>query len=254
MKKLGLLIFSFLTILGCQRETSDHLMIAVAANMQFATEKLTEAFTSQTGIECDLVISSSGKLTAQIKEGAPFDVFVSANMKYPKDLHNTGFSTKKPEVYALGRLVMWSANKDITPTFELLPKQEIKHIALANPKNAPYGQAATDVLNNLNIYRTIEEKLVFGESIAQTNQFITSGSADIGFTAKSVVLSSKTKNFGNWTEISDKFYTPISQGAVVIKRKDGNIKKAEQFYDFLFSDESKNILKEFGYSVPENNP
>lgn len=227
------------------------ITIATAANMQFAMEKLTNEFTKQTGIKCELVISSSGKLTAQIKEGAPYDVFIAANMKYPEEIYNSGLAENQPQIYAYGKLVLWSMVEGIEVSLELLQENSIHHIALANPKTAPYGLAATEVLNHHSIYKKVESKLVFGESIAQTNQFITSKSAEIGFTAMSVVLSPEMKDKGKWIEIDKSTYTPIEQGVVVVKHNEHSNKSAIKFYEFLFSEKAKDILTNFGYAINE---
>lgn len=229
----------------------NKITIATAANMQFAMEELTAEFTKQTGVECELVISSSGKLTAQIKEGAPYDVFVAANMKYPNEIENSGFAANTPKVYAHGRLVLWTMVEGLKPSLDILTSKEIEHIALANPKTAPYGIAAEEVLKFYNLYDKIKDKFVFGESISQTNQFITSQSAEVGFTAMSVVLSPEMKGKGKWMEIAKNAYAPIDQGVVVIKNESGLNQSAIRFYDFLSSDEAKDILTKFGYAVHE---
>ncbi|MGH2646558.1 MAG: molybdate ABC transporter substrate-binding protein [Ginsengibacter sp.] len=225
------------------------LNIAVAANMQFAMQEISKTFTTKTGITCDLVISSSGKLTAQIKQGAPYDLFVSADMKYPSELFTTGFATNQPKIYAYGKLVLWSMIDTIKPSIDLLKDPGIKHIAVADPKTAPYGEAAIEVLKHYGIFENVKDKLVYGESISQTNQFITSKSAEIGFTAKSVVLSPAMKNKGQWTDVEEASYPAIAQGVIMIKQKAGQQNNAEKFYNFLFSDDAKKILENFGYSV-----
>lgn len=250
MKKSVSIIVLFLLILfSCQEKQERKLHIAVAANMQFAMKELTTTFTNNTDIHCELIISSSGKLTAQIKENAPYDVFVAANMKYPNELFNSGFTTKKPEIYAYGQLVLWSMIDGLTPSFELLNDQKIKHIALANPKMAPYGVATIEVLKHYKLYEGLKNRLVYGESISQTNQFIISKSAKIGFTAKSVVLSSKMKNKGNWIDIDDTIYSPIAQGIVIINNEKVKQEEAEKFYEFIFSTEARNILTNNGYKL-----
>ncbi len=236
---------------SCHQEKSEKLNIAVAANMQFAIKELAKKFTDQTTIECDLIISSSGKLTAQIIEGAPFDVFVSADMKYPMALYNNALTESQPRIYAYGKLVLWSMVESISSSINLLEKKEINHIALANPKTAPYGSATIEVLKHFDIYDEIKNKLVFGESVAQVNQFVISRAAEIGFTAKSVLLSSELKDKGNWIDLDATTYSPIEQGVVILKNTT-HPKEAKQFYDFLFSKEGKEILKDFGYDVNKN--
>jgi len=225
------------------------IAIAVAANMQFAMEELTKAFTEETGISCQTSVSSSGKLTAQIQQGAPFDLFVSANMKYPNEIQNSGLAALPPKVYAQGKLVLWSMRKGLSPSLGLLSESAVRHIALANPKVAPYGQAAQQVLEKHGLLSEVQEKLVFGESIAQTNQFITTQSAEIGFTAMSVVLSPALQGKGKWLPLATNLHTPIEQGVVVIKRKGSPNNAAIAFYDFLSSPTAKDILERFGYEL-----
>ncbi|MEZ4985153.1 MAG: molybdate ABC transporter substrate-binding protein [Saprospiraceae bacterium] len=179
-----------------QHAPKTAISIAVAANMQFAMEELSQSFTAKTGIPCDMTISSSGKITAQIKEGAPYDIFFSANMKYPEEIFNSGWAAKSPKIYAYGKLVLWTTRQDITPALSQLTDNKIRNIAMANPKIAPYGEAAVAVLQKNGLYKKVEDKLVFGESIAQTNHFITTGAADVGFTALSVVKSPEAAGKG----------------------------------------------------------
>lgn len=249
-KSILLLITIPLLLLSCKKKKSkDKIVIATAANMQFVMKEMVKDFEQQTNIQCDIIVGSSGKLTAQIKEGAPYDILVAANMKYPQEIYTSGLSHAKPKVYAYGKLALWSVNKHIKPSLNLLKDTTIKHIALANPETAPYGFAALEVLKNEHIYNDIQNKLVFGESISQTNQFITLQSAEIGFTAMSVVLSPQLKNTGNWVEIDLKNYSPIEQGIVVIKQKDKINPLALKFYDYLFSAKSKEILRQYGYDI-----
>lgn len=245
----NMILVTFLLFISCKQVDQQKLTIATAANMQFAMHELSNSFTVETGIECETIISSSGKLTAQIKEGAPFDIFVSADMKFPNKLFEGGFTTSEPLIYAYGKLIIWSMISDIDPTFEELLNDNVKHIAIANPKIAPYGLSAIEVLKKKNIYNVIEEKLVFGESVAQTNQFITSKVVEIGFTAKSVVLSAKMKNKGNWMEVDPNLYTPIAQGIVILNNRNDFLPQAKKFNVFLFSEKGKEILNKFGYSV-----
>ncbi len=249
--KTGSIFFSLLFLSACHSPQPKTLRIATAANMQFAMQEIASTFTQQTNISCDLIISSSGKLTAQIKEGAPYDVLVAANMKYPREVHNSGLAANHPKVYAHGKLVLWSFRENQNLSIETLSDKAVRHIALANPKTAPYGAAAIEVLQHYKLYEPIKPKLVYGESIAQTNQFITSQSADAGFTALSVVRSPRMKGQGKWVELDSAIYQPIEQGVVILQQKKKDLSDAQKFYDFLFSKDAKQILKDFGYSVNE---
>ncbi len=248
MRKKIFTLFSSLLLLSSCHHPVRQLTIATAANVQYPMEELSREFSQETGVRCDVIIGSSGKLTAQIKGGAPYDLFISADMKYPDQLYKAGLTTNKPRVYAFGRLVLWSMT-DIKPSIDLLDSSVVKHIAIANPETAPYGQAAVEALKYFRLYDKIRDKLVYGESISQTNQFIISKTADIGITAKSVVLSPEMKGQGSWTELDESSYTPITQGAVIINRHDKNAADAVIFYNFLFSDTAHAILKKYGYLV-----
>jgi len=250
-KTIFLIITFFIMITSCSKKQPDKLNIAVSSNMQFAMREISKSFTNETGIHCDLIISSSGKLTAQIKEGAPFDVFVSADFKYPTELFNNGFTTQEPKIYAFGKLVLLSMIKGIEPSLEMLKTSSIKHIAMPNPKMAPYGIAAFEVLKKNNLYEILKDKFVYGESVSQTNQFILSESAEIGFTAKSVVLSTAMKGKGSWIELNETDYTPIKQGVVIINHQNKKQQDADKFYSFLFSNKGKEIIQKFGYAVSQ---
>lgn len=244
-----LLIFSFF-LQTCTPGKERPLTIAVAANVQFAMQELTEHFTSQTGMACQIVHSSSGKLTAQIMEGAPYDLFISADMKYPEELHRAGLTTSPPLPYAYGKLVLWSLIDDFPSPIDigqLATRDAVRHIAIANPKTAPYGVAAIEALQYFAAYDALQAKLVFGESISQVNQFVLSKTAEVGITAKSVVLSPKIKGQGKWTEVPPASYSPIAQGVVILKK--GQIEKAEQFHSFLFSESARVILEKYGYEL-----
>lgn len=250
MKSFLLAVFLLSSIIACQSPSNNKLSIATASNMQYAMEVLADKFKKETGVDCDIILGSSGKLTAQIIEGAPYDLFVSADINFPKAVKEAGFASQAPKVYAYGKLVLWTMDEKIKPSIEQLSNKAIKHIALANPKTAPYGKAAVEVLEYYLLHPSIGTKLVYGESISQTNQFILSGSAEIGFTAKSVVLSPQLKNSGLWIDIDSEIYSPIEQAVVLLKGKKEKHDLALKFYEFLSSKEAKRILSEYGYDVP----
>jgi molybdate transport system substrate-binding protein len=252
MKKTHLLLL-ILTVLGlttCNNKSSDSITIASAANVQFAMQDLMLAFEKESGIRCTMVIGSSGKLTAQIKKGAPFDIFVSADMRYPNELFKSGFANEEPRIYALGSLVLMSINKSIQPSLDILESNTIKHIAIANPNTAPYGIAAKELLTYYNKYESLSNKLVFGESISQTNQFIYTSAVELGFTAKSSYLAFENTEAKSYLELDKESYRPINQGIILIVRKHQNIENAKKFYLFLFSEEGQAILIRNGYTLP----
>jgi len=234
-----------------EKKKSKIVTIAAAANMQYVMGALVREFEDHTGIRCHLIIGSSGKLTAQITEGAPYDILVSADMKYPLEIYNAGLAVDLPASYGYGQLVLWTMKEGIHPSIDLLKGQSIDHIALANPLTAPYGKAAMEVLSHYGLTDSLAHKLVYGESVSQTNQFISSKSVELGFTAMAVVLSPELKEKGSWTLLDNTSYTPIQQGAVIINRDQANISEIREFYEYLFSKEAKILLKNFGYLVDE---
>lgn len=241
-----------LLFVGCKKqdEKASNLVIATSANMQFALKDIAEAFTNETKIKCELIVGSSGKLTAQIIEGAPFDVLVSADMKYPLELQKSGLAQGEPKVYAYGNLILWTMFDTLNPSLSILETDSVQHIAIANPKIAPYGLAASQVLENYGLSAKVDSKLVYGESIAQANQFIASKSAEIGFTSSSSVLSQILSERGKWITIPKDMYAPIVQGVVLVKRQGAVLEQAQQFEQFLFSKAAQTILIQYGYDIP----
>jgi molybdate transport system substrate-binding protein len=195
---------------------------------------------------------ASGSLTAQIRNGAPYDVFLSADLAYPRSLIESGDAegrTLKP--FANGQLVLWTTRRDLELTSipALIGDKSVRKIALANPATAPYGRAAQEALEHMDLWKTAPARLVFGENIAQTAQFVATGNADAGFVALSLVLSSQLKQRGQWIAVPTSSYAPISQGAILTRRGAAN-PTARRYLEFLSSDEARVILEHFGYLVP----
>jgi molybdate transport system substrate-binding protein len=226
--------------------------VAVAANAQFVAQALKISFEKQSGSQIQLIVSSSGKLTAQIQQGAPFDLFLSADTKYPQTLAGKGLSVEKPKIYAYGIIVLWAMKGvESLQDVNIVQQDFVKKIAIANPKLAPYGEAAIQVLRKTGLYDNVQSKLVYGESIAAVNQYLLSGVVDLAFTAKSVVMEPSMRNKGKWIELDHKLYTPIAQSVVLLKNKEGSSRaEAKLFYDFLFSDKAKRIFETYGYQLP----
>ena len=223
------------------------LRVAVAANAQFVMEQLKTEFQKKTGVAVESIVNSSGKLTTQIQQGAPYDVFLSADMDYPQTLYKAGLTTAAPVVYAYGSLVLWTTgDMPLSADLKALTDPSVRHIAIANPATAPYGEAAVSVLTQRKLLETVKPKLVYGESVAQVNQYILSGAAEVGFTAKSVVLDPTLTKRGRWIDLPTSGYAPIAQGVVILKRTD-QVKAAQQFLAFLRSPTAQRILQQFGY-------
>lgn len=250
--RILILLVLFITASSCKEDSTVYLNIATSANVQYAMNEIVAEFENTYDINCHIISSSSGKLTAQIKEGAAYDIFMSANLMYPEYLFNEGLTEQEPIVYALGALVLWTMSEDIALGFETLNSERIDHIAIANPATAPYGAAAKEVLNKLGLYDSLKNKLVFGESISQVNQFINSGAAQIGFTSKSVVLSPRLEQAGRWISIDSTLHQPISQGMVSLIHGKSTKENKSKFMTFMKSSEAKKILEAYGYSLTED--
>jgi molybdate transport system substrate-binding protein len=243
LKKLLLLL---LWSTGLQAQS---LRVAVAANAQFVMESLSDAFQKQSGIKIESIVSSSGKLTTQIQQGAPFDVFLSADMAYPTTLHKAGLTTAAPVVYAYGSLVLWTlSDLPLSADLKVLQNPAVRHIAIANPAMAPYGEAAVALLKHKKLFDQVQSRIVYGESISQVNQYVLSGAAEVGITAKSVVLDPNLKQRGHWVDLPPRGYAPIAQGVVVLKRTQ-QTQAAQQFVQFLRSATARRILQQFGYQT-----
>lgn len=253
MKRLSALLATlFAGLLLCLPAAADTLTVAVAANLQYAFAELQSAFTRQTGQTLTPVYNSSGKFAAQIMNGAPFDVFLSADMEYPHKLQQQGYAVDAPRPYAYGALVLWTMNDlDLDHWQRTLAGPAVRSIAVANPKTAPYGRETMKALAQLKLDDALRAKLVFGESIAQTSQYIHSKTADAGFTAKSTVLSPELKGQGKWIDLPRDAYQPIAQGAVILRHgQQAHPALARQFYDFLYSPTARAILERYGYLLP----
>ncbi|GEO04872.1 molybdate ABC transporter substrate-binding protein [Adhaeribacter aerolatus] len=228
---------------------AQKIRVAVAANAQFVAQVLKEAYEKETGTTVDLVIGSSGKLATQIEQGAPFDVFLSADTFYPNALHRKGLTMGKPQVYAYGTLVLWTTrNLDLKKGLALIKDTGVKKIAIANPQLAPYGAAARKALQHYGLEAIAQPKLIFAESIAQVNQYVLSGVVDLGFTAQSVVREPANVGKGKYRPVDPTVYPPIAQSTVVLKSAGRrNLAQAQQFYKFIFSPRAKLIFKKYGY-------
>ena len=232
---------------------SEPLTVAVAANVKFVFDELKTEFKKSSGIDVNGVFASSGKINAQIKSGAPYDVFMSADMDFPEALHKEGLAMAAPTVYARGVLVLWSLHQglDLKQGMRVLNDPAVKKVAMANPKLAPYGREAMRALDYFKLSAAVEPKLIYGESIGQVNQYIDSQSVEIGFTAKSVVVAPQMQGHGKWIEVPTEAYQPIEQGMVILKHgAEMNAGAAKQFMEFMTSAKARAILEKFGYILP----
>lgn len=229
------------------------IRVAISANVSYAIDDLKKEFNKlYPNTKVEVILGGTGKLVAQIKHKAPYDILLSANMEYPKSLYETGEAITRPIVYAQGSLVYLSNKEiDLSKGISILESKNIKKIAIANPKTAPYGEASIEALKSANIYEKVKSKLVYGESISQTVIY-SIRATDIGIIAKSALFSPKLshlKKGKNWIDVDSKLYTPIDQGVILLKHGKNNL-EASAFYTFLLGQKAKSIFEKFGYRVP----
>lgn len=227
------------------------IRVAVAANAQFVLQKLKADFEQKTGIAVEVISGSSGKLSSQIQSGAPYDIFLSADMEFAELLFKKGFALSKPRVYATGSLIVCSARgADVRNWKKIVSTATTEKFAIANPKTAPYGKAAEEALNYFKLYKAISGKLVFGESINQVNTYLVKQVVELGFTTESLVYEMPPGITLKWFRIDKSAYKPIRQGCVLLKHaKSGSDLNSRKFYDYLFSPAAKLIFKQYGYGV-----
>lgn len=233
--------------------SAETLRIAAAADLQFAMDDLARQFEKKTGTRVAVSYGSSGNFRAQIQNGAPFDLFFSADMSYPQQLIAEGFADGQSLfVYAQGHLVLWAptvANLHLeTKGFDALKDPRVEKIAIANPEHAPYGRAAVAALQKTGLYDQVKSKLVFGENISQAAQFAQTGSAQVGIIALSLTFAQSIKDGEHW-EIPAELYAPLQQGAVII-HSSPNKAGANAFLEFVRSDEGRKTLSKYGLTPP----
>ncbi len=226
--------------------------VAVAANVKNAFEEVAAEFRKETGIEVQGVFGASGKIVAQVKSGAPYDVFLSADTEYPEALYKEGLATAAPRVYATGVLVLWTRKDiDLGKGMAAVSDPAVAKVAIANPKLAPYGRAAMQALEKAGLAKAAEPKLVYGDSIGQTLQFADTGAADIAFVAKSLVIIPEMAGRGKWVEVPRGSYDAIAQAVVVLKHgAECQPDAARKFVDFLFTPKARAIFEKYGYVLP----
>ena len=240
-----LLLLGFFASAACAEE----VLVAVAANFTAPMQVIAAAFEKDTGHKARLAFGSSGKFYAQIKNGAPFQVLLSADAQIPAKLAQEGLALDSTRfTYAIGQLALWSAQEGVVDRQGAVLKQGgYTHLAIANPKLAPYGAAAVEVLKNLALFDVVQAKLVQGENIAQTYQFIASGNAEIGFVALSQVFKDGKLTRGSAWIVPDKFHAPIRQDAVTLLNAKNNA-AANALMTYLKSDKAKEIMRAYGYT------
>ncbi|MBV9573182.1 MAG: molybdate ABC transporter substrate-binding protein [Acidobacteriales bacterium] len=227
--------------------------MAAAADLQFAFQDVSSRFEKETGKKVKLIFGSSGNFYAQIQNGAPFDLFFSADKLYPQKLEASGFAEPGTlQFYATGKIVLWvraDSKLDLSRGMQVLLDPTITKIAIANPEHAPYGRAAVEAMRRENIYDRISGKFLLGENIAQTALFVTTGNADIGVVALSLALAPAMKDKGRYVEVPAKDYPAIEQAAIILKSSKQKA-TARSFLAFVKSPQIQGVLRGYGFAVP----
>lgn len=230
---------------------AEKLTIAAAADLKFAMAEVVDKFrANRPGDQIEAIYGSSGKFFTQIKNGAPFDMYFSADIAFPRELQKQGLSAGATHPYAIGRIVLWSLKPELAKTaLKDLPKAAIRKFAIANPLHAPYGLRAKEAMARQGIWAAMERKLVMGENIAHTAQFIDTGAAEAGIVALALVLSPTMAGKGAWTLIPDAWHEPLEQGYVITKRAAGN-RLATDFANYMDSEPARVIMRRYGFVLP----
>lgn len=252
-------LIMILGLLGNAGSTlASNILVAAAADLNFAIKDIIAEFEQKTDHRVKLSLGSSGNFMMQIANGAPFELFFSADIGFPRKLEEQHLAVPNTIfLYAIGRIVVWVAKESPINVQELgmqaLLDPSIKKIAIANPKHAPYGRAAVAALTHFGLHDTIKDKFVLGENISQTAQFIQSGNADIGIIALSLAVAPSLKEAGRYWEIPVNAYPRMEQGAVILEtaRKKGNFEAAKQFADWVRASSGRAVLKRYGFYLPE---
>jgi molybdate transport system substrate-binding protein len=235
-------------MLAAGQSTAEEIRVAVASNFTDAMRSLVKRFEAGTDHKVTPIFGSTGRHYAQVKNGAPFDAFFAADVRRPEHLEKEGLALPGSRfTYAVGKLVLWSpGNGYVDPQANVLERGEFHHLAIANPKFAPYGKAAREVLQALGLWGRLSGRLVRGENIGQTFQFVNSGNAELGFVAYSQVQRPHQLIEGSFWKVPQALYTPIQQQAVLLKDKEA----ARGFLLFVRSDEALKVIRDYGYDTP----
>lgn len=252
MKTVTRIIVLFIFFYSPKLPAQD-FTIAAAADLRYALKEIVQQYKQAYHYSgnISLIFGSSGSLFQQIMQNAPFDIFFCADNTFPAKLHQEGKTAAAPVQYARGYLVLWSAKKDISKGISVLQNPDILKIAIANPEVAPYGKRAVECLRYYRMFDKVEQKLVRGENVSQTAQFVLTGNADLGFIALSLALSPEMASKGRFYPLDEKSYTPLDQSFVVLKSAENN-QGVISFTQFLQTKPARDIFNRYGFTVPLN--
>ncbi len=245
-----LLIFICLSVAVQTAHAGEKITIAAAADLKFALDEIVVLFNKVHPVDrVETIYGSSGKFHTQIRQGAPFDLYFSADIAYPRALKKEGFAASEVQPYAVGRIVLWSPSRDaVRMTLADLADPAMRKIAIANPKHAPYGKRAEEALKASGMWEKVEAKLVYGENVAQAAQFVQTGNAQVGIIALSLALSPELAKQGGYALISDGLHQPLEQGFIVTKRAMDN-PLAQAFARFMVGKEARAVMTRYGFGL-----
>lgn len=230
---------------------AEKITIAAAADLKFAMEDIVAAFRKENPADTvEVSYGSSGKFHTQIQQGAPFDLYFSADIAYPRELHKNGFAASDVKPYALGRIVLWSTTRDASKmTMNSLADAGIARVAIANPRHAPYGKRAVEALQAAGVWDKVEPKLVYGENIAHAAQFVQTRNAQAGIIALALAVSPALAEKGGYWLIPDTMHQPLEQGFIVTRRAQHNA-LARRFAAYMDGKAARTVMVKYGFALP----
>lgn len=249
--KVFKILFIACTLLIATTAHAEKITVAAAADLKFAMDEIVAGFKkSHLNKEVEVIYGSSGKFHTQIQQGAPYDLYFSADIGFPRELAKNGFAASEVKPYAVGRIVLWSAEMNAGKmTLSSLTDPRISRIAIANPKHAPYGKRAEEALRASGLWDKLQPKLVFGENIAHTAQFVQTGNAQVGIIALSLALNPELSKKGGYYLVPDNLHNPLEQGYIITKLG-ANKPLAKQFADYMSSRDARKVMTKYGFVLP----
>jgi len=250
MKHLRIL-FTIAAFMLTMTAHAEKITVAAAADLKFAMEDIVKGFKAiNPADEIEVIYGSSGKFYTQIQQGAPYDLYFSADIGFPRELAKAGLAASEVKPYAFGRIVLWSSTVDATKlTLQSLSDAQFVRIAIANPKHAPYGKRAEEALRASGLWEKVEPKLVYGENIAHTAQFVQTGNAQVGVIALALAVNPELASKGGYWLIPDKLHEPLEQGFIITKRAEGNA-LAKRFAEHMGGPAARTVMTKYGFVLP----
>lgn len=251
-RTLALLCATVMLTLAAPLHAGERITIAAAADLKFAMDEVVAAFrVLHPKDRIEVAYGSSGKFHTQIRQGAPFDLYFSADIAFPRELASLGLAASEVRLYAIGRIVIWSALEDASRlTLADLAAPRFRRIAIANPEHAPYGKRAVEALQAAGAWDAVQPRLVLGENIAQAAQFVQTGNAQVGIIALSLALNPELASRGAHALIPATLHEPLEQGFIITRRAEGNA-LARAFAAYMESPPARAVMTRYGFVLPE---